>query len=86
MNEDLKNFLKDVASEFRGNPVGAHRVKKASDLLKKLDAVNKRSANYWYLKGVLDAETTKRQDIPLDETIKDFETHFELVYSTQTTK
>jgi hypothetical protein len=43
----------------------------------------KQIANYWYMKGVKDAETTERQPIPIEETLKDFETHFELQYKSQ---
>jgi hypothetical protein len=40
----------------------------------------KQLANYWYMKGVKDAETTVSQDVGLSQTLKDFETHFELQY------
>ena len=43
----------------------------------------KQIANYWYMKGVKDAETTERQDVELSQTLKDFETHFELQYKYQ---
>ena len=40
----------------------------------------KRIARRWYLKGARDAETTETQDVSLDHTMPDFETHFELQY------
>jgi hypothetical protein len=43
----------------------------------------KQLANYWYMKGVKDAETTVSQDVELSQTLKDFETHFELQYKSR---
>jgi uncharacterized protein (DUF2164 family) len=43
----------------------------------------KQIANYWYMKGIKDAETTVSQDVELSQTLKDFETHFELQYKSQ---
>ena len=37
-------------------------------------------ANYWYMKGAYDAQTTEPQPVSLDQTMKDFETHFDLQY------
>lgn len=49
-----------------------------------LDNVSKRSsfenAMYWYLKGFEDAETTESQPVSHEQTMKDAETHFYLVW------
>jgi len=37
-------------------------------------------AMYWYLKGFEDAETTERQPVSHEQTMKDAETHFYLVW------
>jgi hypothetical protein len=46
----------------------------------------KEIANYWYMKGVKDAETTERQPVSIEETLRDFETHFELQYAPRRAK
>lgn len=43
----------------------------------------KQIANYWYIKGVKDAETTERQPVELSQTLNDFQTHFEIQYESQ---
>ncbi len=37
-------------------------------------------AKFWYLKGFKDAETTERQPVPIEQTMKDAEAHFALVW------
>jgi len=38
-------------------------------------------AKKWYLKGFEDAELTERQPIPIEQTMRDAETFFDLVWS-----
>ena len=50
----------------------------------RLFSVSERSsfekAMYWYLKGFEDAETTESQPVSHEQTMKDAETHFYLVW------
>jgi hypothetical protein len=48
---------------------------------KEMDKYNaKVEAKKYYLKGFEDAELTENQNCPHEQTMKDAETHFELVY------
>lgn len=45
--------------------------------------MTKEFALEWYLKGFKDAETTESQNVPLSQTLKDAETHFNLIWQEQ---
>jgi hypothetical protein len=44
------------------------------------ESLNKQNACNWYLKGFRDAERTKSQPVSIEQTMKDAESHFELVW------
>jgi len=56
----------------------------ANDILIKAQEIEKYNAKVeakkYYLKGFEDAELTENQNCPHEQTMKDAETHFELVY------
>jgi hypothetical protein len=71
-----KEIRQIIAYQCGGNH-GA--LSKATDqIISLLKKSEKQIANYWYMKGVKDAETTERQDVELSQTLRDFQTHFEL--------
>jgi len=43
----------------------------------------KREAMKWYIKGFIDAETTEKQPVSIEQSFKDAETHFDLVWSSE---
>ena len=44
----------------------------------------KQLALKWYSKGAYDAETTEKQGVSIQQTMKDFETQFEFVHAQST--
>jgi hypothetical protein len=45
------------------------------------DQCSFQQAMFWYLKGFEDSETTDRQQVSLEQTMRDAETHFQLVWN-----
>jgi hypothetical protein len=77
----MREKILSIASDLRE---GSMTTSEAQAQLLRLFSVSERSsfekAMYWYLKGFEDAETTESQPVSHEQTMKDAETHFYLVW------
>jgi hypothetical protein len=83
--ENLRNLIKESElTDMRPNEFDAREMKLLEQAKEMEKYKAKVEAKKYYLKGFEDAELTESQNCPHEQTMKDAETHFELVYPIKT--
>lgn len=83
--EWLIEYSKEIEVDFKYSAISYETYKlKRKDLFEQALEMEKNNAKIearkYYLKGFKDAELTESQNVSHEQTMKDAETHFELVY------